>query len=437
MPPPPRRRWLPYALAAVWLAAGYANLVRGVPHAGGDGYRAWAFAHHAYSDVIGLGGDRYLGGDRPVPYLQDRIEYPPLLALALWLPAFAPGGILGHFTVTYLFLAACLLAALLALERIPGAIPLWLGGTPALVYYAGLNWDLLPIALLAFGVERVSAALASPARPGPAAAGGGLAALGASAKLFPAVLAPPALGALAGRASRRIPAPSPPEVGDASARPLPPPGGEGNRRLAITRGEGGPRALVAFGAALCASWLAVNLPPWLAAPEAWIWFWRFNAARGAENSVWHALHLGRGPLLDALSTLPLLGAALLATWGAFAAGRRGGDAARAVRLGTALALAVWIATNKIWSPQYALYGFLAAALAAAPGGLSLPLVAISAADYHAAFEVRALRWPPGFTEGVFHPVGIVRTALWLGLAAWIARALWREARGEISSRAAR
>jgi hypothetical protein len=42
--------------------------------------------------------------------------------------------------------------------------------------------------------------------------------------------------------------------------------------------------------------------------------------------------------------------------------------------------------------------------------------------------VRALRWPPAFTERVFHPVGIVRTILWLTLAAWLARALIREAR---------
>jgi len=388
---PTIRRRLTFGLAALWLAAGYANLVRGVPHAGGDGYRAWAFEHHAYSDVIGLGGDRYLQGARPVPYLEDRVEYPPLLGLALWLPAFAPGGILGHFTVTFLLLAVCLAAALVALERIPGAMPLWLGGTPALVYFAGLNWDLIPIALLALAVERTSAALAGPSRPGRTAAGGALSALGASAKLFPAVVVPPALGALAGRR------------------------------------EG--RALAAFAAALAGAWLAVNLPIWLAAPDGWAWFWRFNAGRGAENSVWHALRVDPGPLLGALSTGPLAAASFAAAWGAFATARRGGDAGRAVRLGTALALTVWIATNKIWSPQYALYGFFAGALAAAPGWLFFVLTAVSAADYHAAFEVRALRWPPAFTDGVFHPVGIVRTALWLALAAWVARALLREARG--------
>ena len=105
---------LTLALALVWLAIGYANVARGAAHAGA-GYRFWAFQHHCYSDVIALHGDRYLGGGRPLPYLEDRIEYPVLLGVALWAASFAPGGALGHFTATYLFLSACLVVALLAL----------------------------------------------------------------------------------------------------------------------------------------------------------------------------------------------------------------------------------------------------------------------------------------------------------------------------------
>jgi hypothetical protein len=366
------------ALALLWLALGYANLARGVAHAG-PRYRFWAFQHHCYSDVIALHGDRYLGGGRPLPYLEDRIEYPVLLGLALWLASFAPGGALGHFTATYLFLSACLLAALLALARIPGAAPWWLGATPALVYYAGLNWDLLPIALLALAVLADSVA-----RPG---ASGALAALGVSAKLFPAAFVPPAAAALAVRPPRR--------------------------------------ALLRFAAGLVATLVAVNLPFALAAPEGWSWFFRFNAARGAENSIWEALHLPRGALLDLASVAPL---ALATAFGALVAAdvaRRGGDAPRAVRLATALALVAWIATNKIYSPQYALYGFLAGALASAPLPLFLALSAASAADYHLAFEVRARRWEPAFRDVLVEPGHVLRTLLWLALAAWIARELWR------------
>jgi hypothetical protein len=364
------------ALALLWLALGYANVARGAAHAGAR-YRFWAFQHHCYSDVIALHGDRYLGGARPLPYLEDRIEYPVLLGLALWLASFAPGGALGHFTATYLFLAACLLVALAALARTPGAAPWWLGATPALVTYAGLNWDLLPIALLALAMLA-----ASVARDGTS---GALAALGVSAKLFPAVLVPPAAAALAFRPPRR--------------------------------------ALLRFVAALAATLLAVNLPVALLAPDGWAWFFRYNAARGAENSIWEALRLGRGPLLDALSTLPLALAALLAALAAARAARGGGDAPRAVRLGTALGLVVWIATNKVYSPQYALYGFLAGALAAAPLPHFVALSAISLVDHYLAFEVRARRWDPWFKDWLVEPGHVLRTLCWLALAAWIARAL--------------
>jgi hypothetical protein len=370
---------LAMTLALLWLAIGYANVARGAAHAGA-GYRLWSFQHHCYSDVIALHGDRYLGGGRPLPYLQDRIEYPVLLGLALWLPSFLPGGPLVHFTATYAFLAACLLAALLALARTPGAAPAWLGATPALVYYAGLNWDLLPIALLALALLADASA-----RRGAA---GVLAGLGVAAKVFPATFVPPAAAALAGRDRR---------------------------------------GLARFGAALLVTLLAVNLPVALAAPEGWSWFFRYNSGRGAENSVWEALRIARGPLLEALSFGPLALAALL---GAFAAARaaRGGEGGRAVRLATALGLVVWIATNKVFSPQYALYGFLAGALAAAPPSLFLALSAISAADFHLAFEVRARSWEPAFRDRLVEPGHVLRTVLWLLLAGWIARELWRCAR---------
>jgi hypothetical protein len=368
------------AISLVWLLAGWANVARGARHAGA-GYRLWAFEHHCYSDVIALHGDRYLGGGRPLPYLEDRIEYPVLLGLALWLPSFLPRGALVHFTATYLFLAACLLVALLALARLPGAAPWWLGATPALVYYAGLNWDLLPIALLGLAIAADEA--------GRPAASGVLAGLGVSAKLFPATFVPAAAAVHAAR-----------------------------------RGAGLPR----FAAAVVLSIAAVNLPVALAAPDGWSWFFRYNAGRGAENSVWEALRLPPGPLLDVLSFAPLAAATAFGALAAHRAARRG-RGALAVRLATALALVAWIATNKVFSPQYALYGFFAGALAAAPLPLFLALSAISVADFHLAFEVRARSWEPAFRDGLVEPGHVVRTLLWLALAAWVARGLWRAAWG--------
>jgi hypothetical protein len=369
------RRWAPYAIAAASLAIGYVNVARCVPHAG-LGYRPWSFAHHCYTDVLSMGSDRYYGGSHPVPYLQDRVEYPVLLGLALWLPSLA-GGPGAHLALTALFLAVCLGVTLAALQRLPGVRPLWLAATPALPFYAFLNWDLLPIALL-------SLALLALARDRPGA-GGALAGFGVAAKLFPAVLAPAALPALAAGRNRR--------------------------------------AALAFAVAGTAAIVAVNLPVAAAAPEGWSWFFRYNAGRGAENSAWDALHVASGPLLEALSAGPLLAASALAAVCAWRAARAGGDAARALRLGTAMTLVVWIATNKVWSPQYALYGFLAGALAAAPGWLWGTLSVISVVDFHVAFETRARGWEPGFRDAFFYPDALLRTVLWLILAGWIAREL--------------
>ena len=407
--PAPRTlpRWLPYAVAALWLAVGWAFLVRGAAHPG-VAYRHWAFDHHAYSDLLAMAGDRYFRGGRPIPYLQDRIEYPPLLALALWLPSFVPGGPVAYFTVGYLFLAACGLAGIALLARIAGARPWWLAGTPALAYYGGLNWDLFPIALL------LAAALAfERARPVTA---GTLVALGVSAKLWPVALVPPAAAALL-----RPWHPSPthePHVRD------------GRERALAGLGRGAGAAAVTF--------LIVNMPIALLAPRGWTWFWRFNAGRGAENSIWellrHSPHLRRlafdAAFLNAV-TLGLLAAAVaFSAWAAYQAAARDGSArTRAVRLGTALVVVCWIATSKVWSPQYALWAFAAGALAAAPGWLFAVHALLAPLDYHVAFETRASRGLIHYFDAVYTAEEVLRSVGYLLLAAWIARELWRLARG--------
>jgi hypothetical protein len=386
-----RSRWLPYAVAVLWLALGFANLARGAAHPGVP-YRPWAFDHHAYSDLLALAGDRYFHGGRPIPYLQDQIEYPPLLGLALWLPALVSQDPLGYFTVGYLALAACGLAAVALAGRIGGADRWWIAGSPALAYYAGLNWDLLPIALF------LAAVLASE-RGRPAAAGA-LAALGASAKLWPIVLVPVLAAALV------------------RGRDL--------------------RSLRRVGLAFAAVALTVNLPLVLATPDRWSWFWRFNAARGAENSIWEVLRLSPATeqlafdatFLNAAGALLLGAAALLAAscaWRAAGTPGRAGRAGRAVALGVAFVIVVWIATNKVWSPQYALWACAAGALAAAPWRLLVLHGVVAAVDYHVAFETRASRGLIRYFGFVYTAEEVARFAAYVALAAWIGRELWRAA----------
>jgi len=382
--------WLPFALAALWLALGYANLVRGAAHPG-VAYRPWAFDHHSYSDLLAMAGDRYFQGGRPFPYLEDRIEYPVLLGLALWLPSFAPLGPAGYFTVGYLMLAACGLGCVAVLARLPGSRPCWLAASPALAYYGGLNWDLLPILLLLAAVLALERA--RPVRAG------GLIALGVSAKLWPVALVPPAAA------------------------------------LLLARGRA--RALARVTAAAAVVFLAVNAPFALLAPERWSWFWRFNAARGAENSIWEVLRTSPrlAPLVFDAALLNSVTAALLLAAAAYsaaiayrAAGREEAAQARAVRLGAALIIVVWIGTNKVWSPQYALWACAAGALAAAPAWLFAVHALLAPLDYHVAFETRASRGLIHYFDQLYLAEEVLRFTGYLLLAAWIARALWLAAR---------
>ena len=360
----------PYLVATAWMALGWAFLVRGVEHPG-VAYRPWAFRTHAYSDLLAMTGDRYLHGGRPLPYVEDRIEYPVLLGAALWAPSFLPGGQIVHFTVSVVGLWLCLLAAVALLRRLPGASPWWLAGTPAIAYFGALNWDLIPIALLL-------AAVLAAERERPAAAGL-LSALGVSAKLWPVALLPAAIGELAGR--RRFG-----ELGRA-----------GGAFLAVT--------------------LLVNLPVALSAPGNWAWFWRFNGARSAENSVWEVLRVKDPAVLNVIAGAIVVAAAVAAA--AMAYRSAPASRVRAVRLGTALVLVAWVATNKVWSPQYALYAFAAGALVAGPGWLFVALAAVSVVDHHLAFEVRSGRGIFWFFDGWYYAEELLRTALYAAFAAWL------------------
>jgi hypothetical protein len=374
----------PYLVATAWLVLGWGFLVRGVDHPG-VAYRPWAFRHHAYSDLLAMTGDRYLGGGRPLPYLEDRIEYPVLLGVALWAPSFLPGGQAVHFTASVLGLWLCLMAAVAVLRRLPGSSPWWLAGTPALAYYGALNWDLLPIALLL-------AAVLAAEREQPSRAGA-LAALGVSAKLWPVALLPGAIGELLGR-----------------------------RRFG---------ALARAGGAFVGVTLLLNLPVALAAPANWGWFWRFNGARSAENSIWEVLRVKDPAVLNVLAGGFLVAAAVAAAlfaWRAAPASRF-----RAVRLGTALVLVAWVASNKVWSPQYALYAFAAGALVAGPRWLFLALAAISVVDYHLAFEVRAERDLFWFFDGWYYAEEVVRTAIYAAFAGWLLVQMWATGGGRAAA----
>ncbi len=178
---------------------------------------------------------------------------------------------------------------------------------PSVAATALINWDLLPVALTAAGVWAWS-------RRRPTLAGV-LLGLGMAAKLYPVLLFGPLL-LLCLRSTR----------------------------------------MRAFGFALlgfAVSWLVVNLPVLVSAPQAWLSFWTFNSERGGDlGSIWYVASLAGHPVphLNAVSAglfaLACLGIGALI----LAAPRRPRFGAVAF-----LVVAAFLITNKVYSPQYVLW----------------------------------------------------------------------------------
>jgi hypothetical protein len=96
-------------------------------------------------------------------------------------------------------------------------------------------------------------------------------------------------------------------------------------------------------------------------------------------------------------------------------------------------LVAWVASNKVWSPQYALYAFAAGALVAGPRWLFVALAAISVVDYHLAFEVRAERDLFWFFDGWYYAEEVVRTAVYAAFAGWLLVQLWATGGGRAAA----
>jgi hypothetical protein len=256
-----------------------------------------ALGAHATSDIPKLWFERAIRPGAP-PYVDRPLEYPPVVGLAMWATSWADS------RATYLLVNAALLAPLavvttLLLERRVGpAARRWAVGVP-LALYAVHHWDLLAVAPTA----------------------GGLLAVGAAAKLYPAAAVP--LLAVAWIRDRR------PDLVW--------------------------RLVLGFGAVL----VALNLPVLLLAPDGWWHVVEFQGDRAASwGSLW--FHLFRLPFVDDLVDARSAGAANVASTVALVAGaawlavvvwRRSPGV---FAIGTAATI-VFLLANKVYSPQYDLW----------------------------------------------------------------------------------
>ena len=160
-----RRFAAPAAICAAILVAAYVRTAEGTRHPSPWGYRLWSFAALAYSDILALHEDRG-AGRHPLPYVEDKVEYPVLLGIGMWFPSVLAPDRGGYFALTFALLAACALLSLWFICALPGTQPWTWAASPALLVYGALNWDLfgiLPLAaglwLWAAGRERIAVAV--------------------------------------------------------------------------------------------------------------------------------------------------------------------------------------------------------------------------------------------------------------------------------------
>jgi len=305
------------------LGSGLGFLDKAACRAGAWNTAVGEFQAHCYTDIYPLYFGEKLSAGK-VPYLGHRVEYPVLMGWAMqaiaWLvrpigDPFVRGR--EFFDLTVVLLALFAAAAVLAVGYLAGPALRWtallVALSPAVILAAFINWDLIAMSLATVGLAAWAARRHVLA--------GLLLGLGIATKFYPVVFFGPLL-LLCVRAGRM-------------------------RAFWVTAGSA------------AAAWLVVNLPVMIAAPSGWDYFYWLSDHRGADwGSIWYFFGYLRWPLLGTTSvpTLNLLSLAAfcLACAGivvlALAAPRR----PRLPQL-LFLVLALFLATNKVWSPQYVLW----------------------------------------------------------------------------------
>lgn len=368
----------PFALALAWLIAGYFHYAPGAAYSlSAAHYRAWSFPAFRYSDIIWL----YLRdglSERPIPYLDYPLEYPPLTGLLSWSLGWLPD-LPAYFLGAYLLLGASALATIWALQRLAGANSWLFAASPALFFYTGHQWDLAAIAvtalsLLALQRQRTLAGVA------------GLA-VATSLKLFPVVF----FAALLVECLR-------------------------DRRWRQATG------CIAVFVAVTA---AVNAPVVMASREGWSFFILWNRDRLADSGLWvlwrdaPTVDLTRWSMVAAIAGGLALAAVALRQRGPLT-----------VPLG-AVFLVWWLLVNKTFTTHLMLWVILALALVSAPLWLwglvtAIDVVGFQLGNYLNLYNIDAYRHAPLIrkaVENIYDPVQLARTGVLGAAAIWLTQLL--------------
>lgn len=309
-------------MTAIAAVVGYLSKWHCIANGWGEG----RYSHLCYTDITPLYSLRGFA-DGNIPYLSDLptdqvLEYPALTGFFMYVAALlTPQGNGGaYFTVNVIMLFGCWVVAVLATAIAQRTRP-WdaamVALAPGIILAGTVNWDLLPVALVA-----VSIAFWARAKPFWAGIFLGLA---IAAKFYPLLFLGP-MFLLCWRARR-------------------------------WRAFG----LYVLGAAL--SWLVVNVPLMLANFDGWARFYRFSQERGEDfGSIWLVLTTaGRGVSPESLNTIAT-GLLLLLCIGIAVLIMAAPTAPRVAQV-LFLVVAAFLVTNKVYSPQYVIWLIPLAALA--------------------------------------------------------------------------
>ena len=287
------------------------------------GGRPWAegrqYTRFCYSDIVPLLGTEQLAGGR-LPYVDacgssdaQCDEYPVVSMYAMRLAAWMSDTLPGFFWANVVLLSIAAAAVTVCLYLLAGSRALMFAAAPTLLIYGFMNWDLWAVALA------TGATLAYLNRRDVLS--GVLLGLGAAAKIYPALLVVPFV---LGRLRQRRP------------------------------DDGIHLAWAAAG-----TWIVVNAPFAVAAPDGWFEFFRYNAHRPADwDSLWFIVHhritgqtyFDATTAVNAGSAVLFVGLAAALWW----IRRRVEPEFPRWTFGFAV-ITAFLLTNKVYSPQYGLW----------------------------------------------------------------------------------
>ncbi|GAA1615987.1 glycosyltransferase 87 family protein [Nonomuraea maheshkhaliensis] len=316
--------YLPLGLIAA-LGASLAYVVRLPCRTGGWNDQVTTYTNFCYTDIYPLYFDRELATQNPyfaqVPF-DKQVEYPVVLGEVMQVMSWISRALeldkvaqaVRFYDLTVILLGVCLVIGVLLMAAVAGPTrrwdSLWYAISPAVVLAAYINWDLVAGALsmgmlLAWKQQRQVTA-------------GVLLGLAIATKFYPLMF----VGAL----------------------------------FLLTLRTARWRPFLVTSAAGAGAWLAVNLPFMIFAWDGWRRFYVFSEERGVDwgsawlffqNKGWPVLGTGDVSVLGMASLVIMCAGIAVLT---LAAPRR----PRLAQI-CFLALAAFMMTNKVWSPQFVLW----------------------------------------------------------------------------------